>query len=97
MAYLNPYLNFHRPCGFALLLSNARSKGKRVYRHQDYHTSYEKLRSLPEWEKYLKEGLRRITLEWQALRMSDTHAAQQMRKTKLELLSWSRTRRGERN
>jgi hypothetical protein len=91
VAYLNPYLNFHRPCGFALIRTDTRGKRKRVYRHQDYRTPYE--RSLPDWEKSLKEGIGPDHLERQAQRMSDTQAAQQMRKAKLELLSRSRTRR----
>ncbi len=92
-AHLNPYLNFHRPCGFATLRTDARGKRKRVYRHQDYRTPYEKLRSLPDWEKFLKEGIGADQLGRYAKRMSDTQAAQQMRKAKLELLSRSRMRR----
>jgi hypothetical protein len=86
-AQLNPYLNFHRPCGFATVRTNARGKRKRVYPHQDYRTPYEKLRSLPDWQKYLKDGIQPDQLERQARRMSDTQAAQQMQKAKLELLN----------
>lgn len=96
-AHLNPYLNFHRPCGFATIRSDARGKRKRLYRHQDYRTPYEKLRSLPDWEKFLKTGIGVDQLERHARRMSDTQAAQQMRQAKLELLSRSRSRRGATN
>ncbi len=54
---LNPYLNFHRPCGFAQLRIDERGRRKRIYRPQDYRTPYEKLKSLPEADKYLKPGL----------------------------------------
>ncbi len=30
--WLNPYLNFHRPCGVPQLVVNAKGKEKRVYR-----------------------------------------------------------------
>jgi hypothetical protein len=85
MASLNPYLNFHRPCGFATIRSDARGKRKRVYPHQDYRTPYEKLRSLADWHTYLKDGIDAGQLERQARRMSDTQAAQQMQKAKLAL------------
>ena len=57
MAHLNPYLNFHRPCGFATVSLDARGKRKREYKREDYATPYEKLKSLPEAEKYLKEKM----------------------------------------
>jgi hypothetical protein len=53
---LNPYLNSpslwirHRDDQLA-------GKGKRTYRREDYRTPYEKLGSLPEREKWLKEGI----------------------------------------
>jgi len=92
-AYLNPYLNFHRPCGFATLETDPRGRRKRVYPHQDYRTPYEKLRSLANWQQYLKEASRPEILESQARRMSDTHAARQMQKAKLALLTRCRTQR----
>jgi hypothetical protein len=84
-AHLNPYLNFHRPCGFPTLRSNKRGKRKRAYPNQDYRTPYEKLSSLPEWERYLKAGIDAAHLAKQAQRMSDTHAARQMQKAKAAL------------
>jgi hypothetical protein len=92
-ARLNPYVNFHRPCGFATVQSNARGKRKRVYRPQDYQTPYEKLCSLKNWQQYLKPAVRPEGLQRQAQRMSDTEAARQMQKAKLELLELCRTKR----
>ncbi len=87
MAHFNPYLNFHRPCGFASIRMDARGKRKRTYPQQDYQTPYEKLRSLPDWEKYLKTGISAAQLEQQAQRLSDTQAAQQMQRAKTTLLA----------
>jgi hypothetical protein len=86
-AYFNPYLNFHRPCGYATVTTNARGKRKRVYRHKDYRTPYEKLMSLPEWEKCLKLGITAAWLQKQAEARSDIEAARRMQKAKLALLA----------
>jgi hypothetical protein len=79
-AQLNPYLNFHRPCGYATVTTNARGKRTRSYPHKNYRTPYEKLTSLPEWEKSLKEGITAAMLEQQASSRSDTEAARRMQK-----------------
>src|SRR5712692_4344430 len=56
-AHLNPYLNFHRPCGFATVSQDGRGKRRRKYKVEDYATPYEKLKSLPEAAGYLKENM----------------------------------------
>ena len=89
-AHLNPYLNYHRPCGFATIRALPKGKRKRLYPAEDYRTPYEKLVSLPKWEQYLKPGIAAATLQQQAMRRSDTEAAQQMQIAKLALLSKSR-------
>jgi hypothetical protein len=92
-AWLNPYLNFHRPCGFATVQATARGKRRRVYRHNDYRTPYEKLTSLPDWQKHLKESVTEQMLKREAETMSDTEAAQRMQKAKLALLARCRSGR----
>jgi hypothetical protein len=89
-AYLNPYLNFHRPCGYATVTTNARGKRQRRYPHKDYRTPYEKLTSLPDWEKCLKKGITPELLRRQAEASSDTVAARRMQKAKLALLACCR-------
>jgi hypothetical protein len=84
---MNPYLNFHRPCGYATVTTNSRGKRKRSYRHKDYRTPYEKLRSLPEWDRNLKEGITAGMLQRQAAARSDTEAGRRMQKVKLALLA----------
>jgi hypothetical protein len=70
-AHLNPYLNFHRPCGLATIQVNPRGRRKRVYRPEDYRTPYEKLTSLAGWRKHLKPGITGQLLAREALRRSD--------------------------
>lgn len=92
-AYFNPYLNFHRPCGYATIATNSRGKRKRTYRHKDYRTPYEKLTSLKGWTGYLKEGITAGMLKRQAEALSDTEAARRMQKAKVSLLARCRTTR----
>src|SRR5258708_5953092 len=85
-AHLNPYLNFHRPCGFAVLAKDPRGRIQRRYPANDYRTPFEKLASLDQWQQYLKPGLSEALLRRQAGQCSDTQAARQMQKAKLDLL-----------
>ena len=85
-AYFNPYLNYHRPCGFAQVRVDERGRRRRRYRHQDYATPYETLRSLAEAHRYLKDGLRWELLDRFAYALSDTEAARRMMHAKTELL-----------
>ena len=92
-AYFNPYLNFHRPCGYATVVTNRRGKRKRTYRHKDYRTPYEKLTSLEGWTEYLKPGITAEGLKRQAEALSDTEAARRMQRAKLLLLARCRRTR----
>ena len=89
-AYFNPYLNYHRPCGFADIQTRARGHKRRVYHSDDYQTPYEKLISLADWQQFLKDGVTVEFLRDQAQQMSDTEAARRMQKAKLALLAKSR-------
>lgn len=85
-AHFNPYLNYHRPCGFGQVRWDTRGRKRRHYRADDYATPYEKLRSLPEGHRHLKDGIRWEVLDRYAYRLSDTEAAKRMMHAKTELL-----------
>jgi transposase InsO family protein len=85
-AHFNPYLNFHRPCGFATVSTAANGKRQRIYPSKDYQTPYEKLRSLPQAEQYLKTQVTFAQLDRIANALSDTECAQKMHRAKTELL-----------
>ena len=87
-AHFNPYLNYHRPCGFAQVRCDGRGRRRRIYRAEDYATPYEKLRSLPQAHRYLKDGLRWELLDRFAYALSDTEAARRMMRAKAELLHY---------
>ena len=84
--YFNPYLNYHRPCGFATVVVDPRGKRQRIYKAQEYMTPYEKLQSLPNAAQYLKEGLRFEHLDSIAQAMSDTAWAKRMNAAKEKIL-----------
>lgn len=79
----NEYLDYHRPCGFATVTVDAWGKEKKVY--DTYLTPYEKFKSLPDAEQYLKPAITASALDAIARRMSDTDYAMMMQKQKVEL------------
>src|SRR5579875_1672730 len=85
-AHPNPYLNYHRPCGFATVTMDARGRRRRRYNPTDYATPNEKLKSLPEAKQYLKPGLGFAQLDQLAKSMSDTECARKMGAAKSKLL-----------
>jgi len=76
--YLNPYVNFHRPCLFAETITDAKGRQRKRYPYKLMMTPYEKLKSLPKAEQFLKKGLSLAHLDAQALAMSDNDAAQRL-------------------
>lgn len=83
--YLNPYLNFHRPCGVPEMLSGAKGKRKRVYRW--YATPWQILRRLPGVAGHLRAELTIEALDQQARAHSDMEAAQRMQQAKRRLFA----------
>jgi transposase InsO family protein len=81
--YLNPYLNFHRPCGQAEVVSDVKGRQKRVYRR--YETPWEVLRKIPDVGDYLKPGQRLEGLAELAAAESDTACARRMQAAKDKL------------
>ena len=71
---LTPYLNFHRPCLFASEQRDAKGKVRRYYRREDVMTPYEKLKSLPCAEQYLRPGLTLAALDKLAHATTDPEA-----------------------
>jgi len=85
-AHFNPYLNYHRPCGFATVTTAANGKRHRFYKSADYATPYEKLKSLEQAATFLKSGISFAHLDRLASAMSDTECALKMTRAKVQLL-----------
>jgi transposase InsO family protein len=92
MTHLNPYLNFHRPCGFAEVIINERGKRRRRYPAEHYRTPYEKLQTIKDWKKCLKKGVTADRLAQQAAAMTDMESARKMQEARNELLARCRAR-----
>lgn len=91
---LNPYLNFHRPCYFALDTVDAKGKIRKTYPHNQIMTPWERLKSIPDYNIYLKLGVTSQALEDNANAMSDNDAAKQVQKAR-KLLFQSINRRSK--
>ena len=83
--FLNVYINFHRPCFFAVSVTDHRGKVKKTYPYQKVMTPYEKLASLPEAENSLQPGVTMKTLDDIANQMSDNEFAERMVKARSNL------------
>lgn len=76
--YVNPCLNYHRPCGFAENRADNRGKIKKHY--NEWATPYEKFKSLENAEQYLKPEFNFTELDKIAYEKSDNDFAQEMEK-----------------
>ena len=76
--HLNPYINYHRPCFFPEIKTDSKGKQRKVYKYNNMMTPYEKLKSLPDAESYLKEDITFEILDEIAMEMSDNEAAERL-------------------
>jgi len=82
---LTEYLNYHRPCHFPTESIDAKGKRRKHYRYQDLMTPYDKLKSLPQAEQYLKPGITFESLDAIATQCSDNEAARRLNQARAEL------------
>jgi hypothetical protein len=83
--FLNPYINFHRPCFFSVSVIDHRGKIKKTYPYQEVMTPYEKLKSLPTAASSLQPGITMKKLDDIANQMSDNEFAERMVKARSNL------------
>ena len=83
--YFNVYLNFHRPCGFATIITD--KKGKQKKKYATYLTPYEKLLSMKNSKEFFKTKERQKELEILSKKESDNKCATSMQKAKIELFT----------
>lgn len=83
--YLNPYINYHRPCFFAETHTDIKGKQRKVYPYENMMTPFDKLKSIHNAENYLKPGVSFEILNQLAHAMSDNQAADQLQKTRQKL------------
>ena len=73
--FLNPYVNFHRPCHFATEEIDAKGKIRKRYPHDLIMTPFDKLKRLPPALVPLRPGITLASLEQQARQVTDNQAA----------------------
>ncbi len=83
--YLNPYINFHRPCFFPVVIIDQKGKVRKKYPHETVKTPYEKLKSLPKVETILSPEVTLDKLDAIANQMSDNKFAERMVKARSKL------------
>ena len=92
-AYLNPYVNYHRPCFFPVAATNAKGKQVKKYPYEAMMTPYEKFRSLDRPSQYLKRGITFKKLDAIAFSMDDNEAARRLKAAKQSLFRTINDRR----
>ena len=83
--FLNPYLNYHRPCAQAEVQIDPR--GRKRVRYKRYQTPLETLLALDEPAQYLRPELSLNALKRIGAALSDTDAARRMQQAKAKLFA----------
>ena len=81
--YFNLYLNYHRVCLYATDYTDKRGKIRKKY--DQAFVPYERFKSLPHAQQYLREGVTFATLDSIAYTQSDNEFAETMQKAKAKL------------
>jgi hypothetical protein len=80
--YLNPYINFHRPCFFPVEEIDSKGRLKKKYPYDRINTPFEKLKVIPDLENYLRTGVTLEKLQLYADQVSDNTFAERMVKAR---------------
>jgi hypothetical protein len=81
--YFNPYLNFHRPCGYPTIETSDKEKKTKAYNL--YQIPYDHLKNLPNVRNFLKKGITFEQLGVIAYSHSDNEFATIMREEERRL------------
>ena len=87
MEFLNPFLNFHRPCLFSTDVPDPRKPGRirRIYRPKDAMTPLDKLASLPDAATFMREGITLEDLRQRACALTDLQAGEELNEARAAL------------
>lgn len=81
-AYLNPHINYHRPCFFPETTTDEKGRQRKKYPYRNMMTPYDKLKSLSDIEHYLKDGITIERMDKDAYKISDNQSADQLQKAR---------------
>lgn len=85
--FLNPHVNFHRPCLFPETIIDKKGKEKRTYPYKLMNTPYEKLKSLENAKDYLNAGVSFETMDEVAYKITDNQSADLLQAARSELFN----------
>jgi hypothetical protein len=88
--YLNPYINFHRPCFFPVEEVDPKGRVKKKYPYSKINTPFEKLKSIPDIEQFLRQGVSLDKMQQYAEQMSDNNFAERMVRARSDLFKQTR-------
>jgi len=80
--YLNPHINYHRPCFFPEIITDSKGKQRKKYPYKNMMTPYDKLKSLVDANRYLKEGISFEIMDEVALAITDNQSAENLQKAR---------------
>ena len=83
--YLNPYINYHRPCFFPVTKIDAKGRQRKTYPYEAMMTPFEKFLSLPKPSQYLKRTVTLKQLNAIALAITDNESAKRLKEAKHQL------------
>lgn len=83
--FLNPYINYHRPCYFALDEIDDKGKVRKRYPHELIMAPFDKLRTLPPPNINLRAGITLESLALQAHQITDNQAAKALSNARTKL------------
>lgn len=83
--HLNPYVNFHRPCFFAVDQTDAKGRVRKTYPLDQVMIPLDRLKSLPKAADFLKPSVTLESLSIIANQMTDNQAAQRLNTARTQL------------
>ena len=85
--YLNPYINYHQPCLFPETIIDNKGRERKRYPYSSLKAPYQKLKSLPDAQMYLKPGVTFEILDSIAQEKSDNEAADPLQQARRQLFN----------
>jgi hypothetical protein len=81
-SYLNPHINYHRPCFFPETITDEKGKQRKKYYYKNMMTPYDKLKSISDAKSYLKDEINFELLDRKAYAMTDNQSADRLQKAR---------------
>jgi transposase len=81
-SYINPHINYHRPCFFPETITDKKGKQRKKYYYKNMMTPYDKFKSISDAKSYLKDEINFELLDRKAYAMTDNQSADRLQKAR---------------